>query len=64
MRFFRYCESCGRKFNPEGRWQKLCLECRMKVRNVNFIKMLNFRKIMKFKSFDTSKTERRENGII
>jgi len=44
-RFFRYCENlvCGKKFRPETKFQKLCNECRKKIRNENFIKMINYR---------------------
>lgn len=46
-RFFRYCDKCGRRFNPNGRYQKLCIKCHEKVRNVNFIKMIYHRKNIK-----------------
>jgi Zn finger protein HypA/HybF involved in hydrogenase expression len=41
--FFRYCEKCQGKFHPETKHQKLCNKCRREIRNVNFIKMINFR---------------------
>jgi RecJ-like exonuclease len=40
MIFFRFCISCGNRFKPEGKHEKLCKECRKKVKNVNFIKMI------------------------
>jgi uncharacterized OB-fold protein len=45
MRFFRYCLNCGKKYYPNGKFSKLCEECYQKVRNANFIKLMNFRNI-------------------
>jgi uncharacterized OB-fold protein len=39
--FFRFCEKCGNRFQPNGRHQKLCNSCQKEVRNVNFIKMIH-----------------------
>jgi len=39
--FFRFCEECGNRFTPEGKYQKLCNKCQKEIRNVNFIKMIN-----------------------
>ena len=30
FRFFRWCSDCGKKFNPIGKNQTLCFECRHK----------------------------------
>jgi len=43
MRFFRFCTNCGEKFEPEGKFEKLCKNCRSIIKNVNFIKMIAFR---------------------
>lgn len=47
MLFKRYCIRCFKEYRPEGRSQRLCVDCRKKVQNENFIKMLSFRKIKK-----------------
>jgi uncharacterized OB-fold protein len=47
MIYKRYCIKCGEIFRPQGRKQKLCNNCRTKVRNVNFINMLSLRKLRK-----------------
>ena len=45
MPFKRRCEKCGREFQPEGKFQRLCRDCRENVRNVNLLKMLVLRPI-------------------
>jgi len=51
MTFFRFCEKCNNRFNPETKFQRLCKECYKEVKNVNFIKMLNFRMENKLRQF-------------
>jgi len=32
MKFFRFCERCGRKFRPTGKHNKICENCQLKSR--------------------------------
>jgi len=41
--FFRFCNICGNRFQPNGKYQKMCDLCYKKSRNANFIKMINHR---------------------
>lgn len=43
MTFFRWCAMCEKRFNPTGKHTYLCINCRQKVRKLNFIKMINNR---------------------
>jgi hypothetical protein len=39
----RPCERCGKRFQPLSQSNRLCPDCRKKVINENFIKMINYR---------------------
>ena len=36
--FFKYCTKCDKKFQPDGKAQKLCSECQLKVRKESNLK--------------------------
>ena len=37
--FFKYCDKCGKRFQPTGRTQKLCEKCQAKIRAKRYKKM-------------------------
>lgn len=45
MTFFRFCEKCGRRFNPDGKYQKTCQSCLHNIRHENFINLIELRKL-------------------
>ena len=44
MTFFRFCNKCEERFNPETKFRKICSDCREKVRRVNLIKLIHYNK--------------------
>lgn len=60
MAFPRICTRCMRRFQPEGRLQKLCRDCFKDVRNANFIKMINVR-MSQGRKICSEETKRRLN---
>ena len=47
--FFRYCNKCGEKFYPKGKWCKLCDKCLKDIRYENFINLISYRTNIKGK---------------
>ena len=47
MKFFRFCDKCGNRFQPETKFQKKCKHCYGEVRAVNLIKLISFNKGVK-----------------
>jgi len=43
--FFRWCDICGKRFDPEGKRQKLCKDCRFKIKLSNLNKLIASKRI-------------------
>jgi len=39
MRLARFCKSCGGRFIPETKFQRICVGCRLKIRGVAVVKI-------------------------
>lgn len=39
-RFFRYCINCGKRFQPIGRYVKLCIDCQTPAHKSYIVKKL------------------------
>lgn len=44
MTFKRICRKCNEVFQPNGKYEKLCIKCRKEIKNVNFIKLISHRR--------------------
>ncbi len=44
MTYFKFCKKCEKRFNPKTKHSKICENCLKDVKNVNFIKLICYRK--------------------